>query len=124
VEISHLLSIIPIFSVKKIIGTNVKQYATFRYRHIVAISAEAKSKKVEAVMMAWLQRFAPWVAEISHATIGWLFGFSALAMLFVRLCIAMRLGRRVSLGGSKGFVFEATAPKKLMQTEIDHNHGK
>lgn len=67
-------------------------------------------------MFAWIQRFAPWAAEVSHGAIGWLFAFSALVLLFLLLCVAMRLGRRVSLGGTRGFVFEA-APPKLMPTK-------
>jgi hypothetical protein len=62
-------------------------------------------------MIAWIHRVAPWAAELPHGAMGWLFAFSVLVLLFLLLCVAMRLGRRVSLGGPRGFVFEATSAK-------------
>ena len=68
-------------------------------------------------MTTWLQRIALLTADRLHAAIDWAFAFMALMLLFALLCIAMRRGNRVSLGGSRGFVFEASPPKSTSKTK-------
>ncbi len=62
-------------------------------------------------MTSWWQQTYLWVADLRPSSLGWVFAFVALMLLFALLCIAMRLGRRVSFGGARGFVFEAPPPK-------------
>ena len=63
-------------------------------------------------MARWWQIFVAAFADVHPAA-----GFAAVALIaigliFALLCIAMRRGRRVSLGGPKGFVFEAMSNER------------
>ena len=58
-------------------------------------------------MTAWWQMIVTWFSAAPPSAIVALLLFAVIALVFVLLCIATRRGQRVSLGGAKGFVFEA-----------------
>lgn len=67
----------------------------------------AKPFEAEANMNAWWQMIVAWLSAASPSVMAALLLLAVIALVFALLCIAMRRGQRVSLGGAKGFVFEA-----------------
>ena len=70
-------------------------------------------------MTAWWQMIVTWFSAAPPSVMVALLLLVVVALVFRLLCIAMRRGRRVSLGGAKGFVFEA-----LPSTEAVTKKGK
>ena len=61
-------------------------------------------------MNAWWQMILAWFSAAPSSMMVAAFLLAVIALVFALLCVAMRRGQRVSLGGSKGFVFEASQP--------------
>ena len=70
-------------------------------------------------MNAWWQMILAWFSAAPPSLMVTAFLLAVIALVFALLCIAMRRGQRVSLGGAKGFVFEA-----LTSTETVTKKGK
>jgi hypothetical protein len=58
-------------------------------------------------MTAWWQMIVAWFSAAPPSVMLALLLLAVVFLVFTLLCIAMRRGHRVSLGGEKGFVFEA-----------------
>ena len=65
-------------------------------------------------MNKWLQTLMQKL-DAPPAAIVMVVALFAIVLLFMLLWIAMRRGQRVSLGGAKGFVFEAPPPAPQTQ---------
>ena len=65
-------------------------------------------------MTKWWQILIP-THDVPSAAVVLAIALLVILLIFALLWIAMRRGRRVSLGGSKGFVFEALPPTRQPQ---------
>ena len=65
-------------------------------------------------MTKWWQTLITTV-DVPPAVVVLAIALFAIVLLFALLWIAMRHGQRVSLGGAKGFVFEALPPSRQPQ---------
>ena len=63
-------------------------------------------------MTGWWQLIVAWLSAASPSVMAALLLLAVIALVFALLCIAMRRGQRVSLGGAKGFVFEGLQPNE------------